>query len=266
MKEVEAAPIGKSLQEDDHDNTNSNNHLERIPADSGIFVKNHGVQVSQDVTSKCWRSLLLPDADMDVQRKRSRIMLTGPAKSGKSSLAMNFAYSKAISAAPCLCLDARLCRCNAVTMYRPVLDLTKMTTTSLGNGPEASTTNNLDSVENFPLICRYIDAPEELSKQLYEDAQESIEWDPHLLKQIRVHRISNVRELLQDLLSMLGKPLQEQPRSGGAIIIEDLDKIVAWDVGMCHGNSHWSASTSTILQIGRYCTTEWQCNDYDALF
>jgi hypothetical protein len=251
-------PFLRGLQQDDHDDNISSDHLETIPAGVGHVMKERQAHALQGVSSKCRSLLLYNDKEFRQQlphnqRKRSRIMLTGPAKSGKSSLAMNFAYSKVISAAPCVCLDTRMCRCIAVTMYRPVVQPTP--STSAGAGPESSTTNIPDNMDDFPLMCRYIDASMESNKCQSENAQASMEWDPQLLKQIRVHRISNVRELLQDLLSLLGKPLQEQPRSGGAIIIDDLDKIVARDVNnvrMSHGNAHWNATTSAILQVGLY--------------
>jgi adenosyl cobinamide kinase/adenosyl cobinamide phosphate guanylyltransferase len=269
-EEVDAGPTGESLfrvslQEDPGDKNNCN-HLEGIPTGADNVVKEPQSLASQDVTSKC-RSFLHHINNESRQshnhRKRSRIMVTGPIKSGKSSLAMNFAYSNAISAAPCLCLDARMCRCIAVTMYRPVVQLTKRV--SLGDRLGA-TTNSPDSTDNFPLMCRYIDAPMESNKQQSKNAKESIEWDPQILKRIRVHRISNVRELLHELLSLLGKPLQDQPRSGGAIIIDDLDMIVARDVNivrMSQGNAHWNGTTSAILQVGLYCITWLQSKNYD---
>jgi DNA polymerase III delta prime subunit len=212
-----------------------------------------------------------------------RILLCGPQGSGKTSLAMNLAYSKAGSVASCLCFDARMCRCTAVTIYKAAATPT--------TGPMGV------QDEEFPLFCRpvqeydctttttttttrdsitenEIDLPnpndEDMDHQGEEDGNHTEQevattrkdWDPLILKRIRVHRVTSVRELLHDLLSMLGKPPREQPRPGGAIVIDDIDKIVARDtasrnhgttwgagVGSHQGNAQRTAMSAAILQI-----------------
>ncbi|KAG7360678.1 hypothetical protein IV203_035777 [Nitzschia inconspicua] len=152
---------------------------------------------------------------------------------------MDIAYSKTSMAPPCLCLDTNMCRCTTVTMYMPVAV------------PPASAKAATSDEEEFPLSCRRVgneEATEDPSKGgRYQD------WNPHILKRIRIHRVASVRELLLDLLGMLGKPLQEQPRFGGAIIIDDLDTIVMRDpnigrVSGNYGNGHRNATTTAILQ------------------
>lgn len=176
-------------------------------------------------------------------RKRSRILLCGPSKSGKSSLAMNLAYTKASLVSPCLCLDSRMCHCIAVTMYVPAFPTS--TTSTPASGATEALTSSLRNDDNFPLPCRRVD------KGRAGDELCVLDWDPRILKRIRVNWVASVHELLQNLLEMLGKPLQERPRSGGAIIIDDLDLIVSKDPNISrisHSNAHRNTTTSAILQ------------------
>jgi hypothetical protein len=220
-------------------------------------------------------------------RKRShrRIAVCGPSRSCNSSLAMELAYSAARSAAPCLCFDPRMCRCIAVTIYRP-----------------AALQSADDEEDNFPLYCRqiintrtriatnaqdcdidqqsqHVDKRQRTNKQQQQQQQQQKEerlqddsndyWDLQILKRIRVQRVGSVRELMHDLLTLCGKPLQEQPRPGGAIIIDDIDTIVARGsttttmttnndpsgTGNGGASLSWQATSGAILQTGTYRST-----------
>ena len=224
--------------------------------------------------------------DRTAATDRRRILVCGPPRSGKTSVALNLAYSMAGSAAPCLCFDPRMCRCTAVTIYKAAL-----------------TAGAAD--EDFPLHCRPVVAqsvavendhaiatqnrdvpstnqdhhsmPNEREKgkandqttadhasAFHDNKTSLLDWDPQVLKRIRMHRVTSVRELLQDLLCLLGKPLQEQPRAGGAIVIDDIDKIAAMpssqdgaaaatsmngNTSWNQGNAHHTTASAVILQI-----------------
>jgi hypothetical protein len=80
---------------------------------------------------------------------------------------------------------------------------------------------------------------------------------------------------MHDLLTLCGKPLHEQPRPGGAIIIDDLDTIVAQGSTTtttttmttnddpsgngCGGtsSSSWQATSGAILQTGTFRSNFW---------
>ena len=49
------------------------------------------------------------------------------------------------------------------------------------------------------------------------------EWELDALRRIRIEYVTSSRELLQDLLGLLGKPWPDQPVR--AILIDDLDQI-----------------------------------------
>lgn len=181
-----------------------------------------------------YSSNLKTDDRNATKRKRTRIMMVGPIHSGKSSLAMEFAYSKACSVIPCLCVDIQMCCCVAVTMFRANPNIASLD----GRGKE-----DVLETDDFPFYCRPVEG-------IIRSSQPGNDWDPQVLQRIRVHRLTTVRELLHELLSLLGKPLQEQPRAGGAIIIEDIDKIVAQDPSLAT-RSYRNCKIAAIQQIGR---------------
>ena len=142
--------------------------------------------------------LLLP-------RESRRILLQGPERSGRTSMVMNLAYACASRrASSCHCM-ANPCRCTTVILYRK------------------SPISSLD--EDFPMPC-YDTRLSKTKKDLVENANQ--DWDLATLRRIRIEYVSSSREILQDLLGLLGKPWQDQPFR--AILIDDLDQI-------CH-NDH----------------------------
>jgi GTPase SAR1 family protein len=226
------------------------------------------------------------------QQQRRRILVCGPSKSGKTSLAMDLAYSKALIAKPCLCLDPQMCHCIAVTMYRCCRRRRRKTASTKMDA--ADDDDNDDDDDDFPICARQYhgrppaassfnkmngnqrdDEDDDLRTNNHEKKDDC--WDPRILKSIRIQYVTSVRELLHDMLSLLGKPLQDRPRGGGAIIIDDLDKIVAlkndsnrnknkggggnsakraMDATSAATFGHRSASCSAAaLQIGRFVVT-----------
>lgn len=137
--------------------------------------------------------LLLP-------RDSRRILLQGPERSGRTSLVMNLAYSCASrQSSSCHCM-AHPCRCSTVFLYRK------------------SRVSSLD--DDFPMPChdsRLFNTKKDLEEYRIRD------WELDTLRRIRIEYVSSARELLQDMLGLLGKPWQDQPIR--AILIDDLDQI-----------------------------------------
>jgi hypothetical protein len=183
-----------------------------------------------------------------------------------------------------------MCRCIAVTIYRPA----------------AASQSADDEQDNFPLYCRqiiitrtrnatnaqdcdidqqsqHVDKRQRTGKQQQQQQQQQQKeerlkddsndyWDLQILKRIRVQRVGSARELMHDLLTLCGKPLHEQPRPGGAIIIDDIDTIIAQGSTKttttmttnddpsgngCGGtsSSSWQATSGAILQTGTFRST-----------
>lgn len=200
--------------------------------------------------------LLLDDEECDedndihniIHRQRQRrksIWLQGPVNSGKSSLAMNFAYaiaaatadttSRTINAAvPDPDVVEKKTSCNSVScvMYMPYSD----------NDDDGSNSNHSGNghwgIDMFPLFCgrsrrRTTATSNAISpigdKEIVDDGHTY--WDPSILQRIRIHRVRSVREMFNDMMTMLGKPIDEQP-IGGAIVIDGIDQIISNEVKM----------------------------------
>ena len=144
--------------------------------------------------------LLLP-------RDSRRILLQGPERSGRTSMVMNLAYTCASRrSSSCHCM-AQPCRCTTVVLYRKT--------------PHSSLE------EDFPLPCHDTGVTAKRKRGLA--GEHSIhDWKLDVLRRIRIEYVSSPREILQDMLGLLGKPWQDQPLQ--AILIDDLDQI-------CH-NDH----------------------------
>ena len=149
--------------------------------------------------------LLLGDEQDD--KNATSILLQGPPKSGRTSIAMDLAYSIAASA-PCQCPAPNYCACVAVTMF-------------------VRAQSNKDPSDDFPLICRQIlpnEEPKDFEmrwKHITQEPSRTKGWEPQILKRVQVYHVSSLREVLKYLLSVQSKPLREQP--SGSIIIDDLD-------------------------------------------
>ena len=134
---------------------------------------------------------------------------------------MNLAYSCASTMA-CDCLDS--CQCVAVTMYRK---------------------SSLEDPD-FPLFCNPITPDGEHTKDFSSRYQQlnqpktMEDWDTRILKRTQIKNVSSVREVLMDLLSILGKSLSQQPCR--AIIMDDIDALV----------SNEPNSTLSMMQICKF--------------
>lgn len=121
----------------------------------------------------------------------NNILLQGPDQSGRSSLAMEFALEMASKSA-CLCRQSS-CVCQPVALLRP------------------------DSkAESFPLPCHHHHPLNQES-----NTTKSVLWNKNLLQKIQVHHFASLQDTLLYLLSLQGKPPQEQPY--GAIVVDDMD-------------------------------------------
>jgi hypothetical protein len=152
--------------------------------------------------------LLLPDP----RRAPRTMVLNGPKKSGKTSIAMNLAYSCASNFA-CQCVDASGCECMAALFFR----------------------STSEKEADFPATCHIVSSEDDKKdfSSRYSDLQdrtkEKIEgFDPSVLKQIRVVYVSSVQDILFELLSLLGKSVPLQ--ACRCIIIDDLDQIASSEV------------------------------------
>lgn len=168
---------------------------------------------------------------------RNRILLRGPPRSGKTSLAMNLAYTEAKKdqGLPSGCVSA--------IVYRS-LGRRNSNNNHQTDVRESSITSESDQ---FPLFCRVLrpqtarsnevnihDSESNTSEGLNATALDNEEmatkkqerdcWDPDTLSRIRICRVSSVRELWEGMFVLAGKPVDEQPTR--AIIIEDLDQII----------------------------------------
>jgi hypothetical protein len=133
----------------------------------------------------------------------SNIILRGPRKSGRTSLAMNMAHSIATKGnIPCRgdC-GGTSCRCVAVAVLIA-----------------------FNAEERFPLCCDYVESmPQDLYGQLrvLDESIKSPRWNKPALRRVQVHRMTSVRDVMEYLLSVQGRPPSQQPVGG--IIVEDVD-------------------------------------------
>jgi hypothetical protein len=207
-----------------------------------------------------------------------RILLQGPSQSGRTSLAMNLAYACAAATTTttasaihgCHCL-LQPCCCTNVVFYR----LRK----AKPPNPDSFQDNNDYNNEDFPIRCRYIgvvvddnddDENENPTKSgatntntttTFSDAfgigptvttaaadvdrevhENNCGWDPTILGRIRIQYVTGSKDLLQDLLEMMGKPLREHPTH--AIVVDDLDLICGGGSAIGGGASSTAGSTA----------------------
>ena len=248
--------------------------------DQHHILENDREATEVDIAPQFVPCLLLDDGDHQINRNnnhtnidhmlqfqsqrqyRQYMWLQGPPKSGKSSLAMNFAYSIAAAASTdtlsyaatastltetnSSSLVANISREKKFKQHRVwcVLYMPKNT----DNDGGALNINNHESENLFPLVCERRESPSRNSTMVgkacigcnnYQNINHGNDngnhtyWDPTVLRRIRIHRVQSVREILEDMTSMLGKPIEERP-IGGAIVIDGIDQIVLNDVKLKH--------------------------------
>ena len=171
----------------------------------------------------------------------NRILLQGPSKSGKSSLVMDFALSLA-SKEPCRCNNSfgdnifkvasdctnQTCQnCLAVTLFVPA-----------------------QRDRPFPLFCEQLDNSNSDYEYLREDEKGDSNFDEKIRqkelklnyasKRIQVRHVTSISDIIRYLLSITGRPIEEQPFAG--LIIDDIDVLC----------SHHDAATAVIRmsQVG----------------
>mmetsp|Transcript_12137 Transcript_12137/g.28794 ORF Transcript_12137/g.28794 Transcript_12137/m.28794 type:complete len:562 (-) Transcript_12137:18-1703(-) len=181
------------------------------------------------------------------QLSRKRILLRGPPRSGKTSLAMDLAYAKASAAKNYTSENS----CVAIIYrfnQRKHIDNNKQ---NCRKYHEKYYQHN-DGSDPFPLFCRAVTKG---SNEKYRDnintneSRDRLEptilpnvkavpsisttqrdkeytWDPNTLNRIKICYVSSVWQLWEDLLMLVSKPIHKQPAC--VIIVEDLDKIVLW--------------------------------------
>ena len=196
------------------------------------------------------------DGGNDCTGQRRRLVLSGPPKSGRSSLAMDLAYDIA-SHSPCrLHCQAKPCQCIAVTVFVPV------------NGDEK---NENDHSSLFPLKCSRscsskTDVAHDFDGSNANAATAATSWDADVLKRIRIHHIvvasggsanSASREICEHLLFLQGLPVQEQP--WGGIVLDDLDRLTAPSIPSTNNQQQQQQSGSSLgvsheMSMSQLCT------------
>lgn len=140
----------------------------------------------------------------------ANILLQGPEKSGRTSLAMDMALEFAAKA-KCEC-HSRVCKCLPVVFLRPDC-----------------------KAESFPMRCQRHGKRQEEEEvldriqRLKAPTSSSNLWEKKLLRKIHVHHFVSFRDCLQCLLSLQGKPKHEQPYR--AIVVDDIDWLADESLG-----------------------------------
>jgi len=201
-----------------------------------------------------------------------RILVQGPQQSGRTSMAMNLAYSCAATAIRdvelCHCL-LQSCRCTSVVIYR------KAHTSS----PPARPTGN----DEFPVPCRFrgggssttraptrnplaaSDQTRKSTQQVSESYQGNSsvdfdDWDPKILRRIRIQYVTSARDVLEDLLGVQAKPLHEHPKR--AIIIDGLEDICQVGAEQQQGGGRYM-NTGMTMSVMQTCK-QWTVGCLDA--
>ena len=234
------------------------------------------------------------DHMLQLQRQRQHrqcMWLQGPPKSGKSSLAMNFAYSIAAAASTdtlsyaatastltqtnSSSLVAKISREKIFKHHRVscVVYMPKNTDNDRGG----LNINRHESENLFPLFCERRKPPSRNSTMLgtasigcntYQNVNHGNDndihnyWDPTVLRRIRIHRVQSVREMLEDMTSMLGKPIEEQP-IGGALVIDGIDQIILNDAKLKHNAKTKNTFEANKNNSNSYYHTKNGCSNFD---
>lgn len=186
--------------------------------------------LAPSMTTKAPPCLLLPD---QIPAPRM-IVLNGPKKSGRTSIAMDLAYSCACNFVCQECVDAAGCQCVGAVFFRSTTQM------------EAE----------FPVTCHMV--PVEDDTQDFSTRYTNIHdrthgknacFNPTVLKRIRVVYVSSIRDILFELLSLLGKPVSLQ--SCRCVIIDDLDLIASSE----------TSPTSSMIQTRTYAFAGLRLND-----
>jgi hypothetical protein len=159
-------------------------------------------------------------------RETNRLLLNGPQKSGKTSFAMDLAYSYASNFA-CQCVDENQCECAAVLFFR--------------------TASSIESdAENFPPPCHKVISQSDnqhisLRHSNFQDKAKykNESFNSKVLRRIKILYVSAVQDIHSELLLLLGMSIPLKPPH--AIILDDIDKIASSD----------TSPTSSMMQTCR---------------
>jgi hypothetical protein len=214
------APIGTCMiQFIDHDNGGSSSSAMDVEMQSTSTSTTKPISPPPPPPPPC---LLLPHNDPS--NPSPSILLQGPPKSGKTSLALDLAYAMACSA-PCRCQDASSLSSSSCTCVAATLFLREKDSSSLSLSTSSPPPRN-----DFPLFCRPIQdnnnthtpiSTFETLAQNHPQPAASLLDHPKWLGRIQIQYVSSARQVLHYLLTIPGKPLTKQPI--GAILIDDLD-------------------------------------------
>jgi lipase chaperone LimK len=78
--------------------------------------------------------------------------------------------------------------------------------------------------ERFPLRCDHVESiPQDYYGQLcaLNETTKSPSWNNPALRRVQVYRMASVRDVVEYLLSVQGKPPNQQPLGG--IVVDDVD-------------------------------------------
>jgi hypothetical protein len=129
------------------------------------------------------------------------LFLQGPPKSGRSSLLMDLACELAASS-PCRCphMNNGQCSCVSVAIFLP------------------------EGEADFPIHCEPEESIAAMDHMEFTSSQQQSKpsFSKQVLRRIQIRRIISVQDLLQQLWSMQGLPIHEQP---GALLLDDLDRL-----------------------------------------
>jgi hypothetical protein len=150
------------------------------------------------------------------------MLLQGPPKSGRSSVAMDLAYAIA-AATPCRQHCEASCRCVAVTIFLPCnndngaaqqdpqfpLHCQELTTTHVQqdmNGNNSTALHQQQGQHSFQAQMQQL----EQSKAAVSSQHATTAWKMDILRRIQVrHGVASVREVWEYLLTVQGKPCGE---------------------------------------------------------
>lgn len=144
--------------------------------------------------------LLMPDESQILLS----MILDGPENSGKTSMAMNLAYSCA-ALLDCPCIDSSACRCSASIVFRPSTERTTSFPPTCHYFPSTSTTREVPSPysQMRKSECDYMHIG--------------------ILQRIQMVYVDSVIEIVSELLCLL----EDERNHIHCIIIDDLDKIAS---------------------------------------
>lgn len=188
-----------------------------------------------------------------------RMLLQGPPKSGRSSVAMDLAYATA-TATPCRqhCeMSSSSCRCVAVTLFLPCnndngaaqqdpqfpLHCQELATPNVRQDTNSSISTSLQQQgqHSFQVEMQQL----EQSKAAVSSQHATTAWKMDILRRIQIRHVASVLEVWEYLLTVQGKPVGEQP--WGGILVDSLDVLTG-------GNTATGSTDDHGTRMSQLCT------------